>query len=137
MRLALLLAVLAGPALAQTPLGVPIGGDEFEALVEGRTLTYGEGGREPYGIEHYFEGRAVAWAWMGSDECQRGTWYEEPTAQGPSICFVYDGDPDPKCWLFFLEGEALRAVYLGDGGATVLYELVDEPGGLVCGGVGA
>jgi hypothetical protein len=104
--------------------------------VEGRTLTYGAEGMEPYGIEHYFPNRRVAWAWVGSDQCQSGTWYAEGPADSPAICFVYDGDPEPKCWRFFREGDALGAVFLDDAGSTVLYELAEEPGALVCGGVG-
>ena len=59
LRLALLLALLPLPALAERPLT----GAEFERLVEGRTLTYGEAGQKPYGVERYHPGRRVTWAW--------------------------------------------------------------------------
>ena len=133
MRLIILAVLLATPALAEDPVTAA----EFEALVEGRTLTYGAEGSEPYGVEHYHPGRRVTWAWIGDDQCQTGTWYDEGPKAAPAICFVYDYDPEPKCWKFFREGENLRAVFLNDAGATVLYEIVDDPGSLVCGGVGA
>lgn len=132
MRALLLLACLASPALAQEPVTAA----EFEALVAGRTLTYGAAGQPPYGIEHYYPGRRVAWAWLDSDECMEGRWYAEGPAESPAICFVYEDGLEPQCWRFFLEGEGLRAEFLNDGGSTILYELVEDDGGLVCGGVG-
>jgi hypothetical protein len=133
MRILLLsLLGLAAPAWAQDPVTA----EEFEQMVEGRTLTYGEAGQPPYGIEHYFANRRVAWAYLGEDECLEGEWYAEGPEDSPAICFVYEDDLAPQCWRFFREGEGLRAVFLNDGGSTVLYELVEETGGLVCGGVG-
>jgi hypothetical protein len=133
MRLALLLACLAAPAHAQDAVTA----DEFQALVEGRTLTYGAPGEDPYGIEHYYPNRRVTWAFLGSDECMEGEWYTEGPENSPAICFVYPADDlGPQCWRFYREGEGLRAEFLNDGGTTVLYELVEEDGGLVCGGVG-
>jgi hypothetical protein len=133
MRALLVLALLPVPALAERPLDGP----GFEALVEGRTLTYGQAGSEPYGVEHYHPGRRVTWAWTGDDECSAGTWYEERRKGGPAICFVYEHDPEtPKCWQVFRDGDGLRATFLGGDDAPVLYEVADEPGRLVCGGAG-
>ncbi|WP_210526975.1 hypothetical protein [Rubellimicrobium arenae] len=132
MRALLVLLALAGPALAQEP----ISGEEFEDLVEGRTLTYGEPGQEPYGIEHYFPNRRVTWAFTDSQDCIEGTWYTEGPADAPAICFVYNDDLGPQCWHVFREGEGLRAEFLGDGGPSILYQLEEQKGGLVCGGVG-
>lgn len=133
MRLALLLLALATPALGQEALTA----EEFEAIVTGRTLTYGEAGQPPYGIEHYFPNRRVAWAWLESEECIEGFWYQRGPAQDPAICFEYEDDLEPQCWRVFREGNGLRAEFLNDGqGGQVLYEIVEEPGGLVCGGVG-
>lgn len=132
MRLLLALAFLATPALAEEPVSA----EEFESLVEGRTLTYGEPGQPPYGIEHYFPDRRVTWAFLGSDECLEGTWYAEGPKDSPAICFVYEDGLPPQCWRFFREGDALRAEFLNDGGSTVLYELREEENGLICGGVG-
>lgn len=133
MRLALLLLPLATPAIAQEALTA----EEFEAIVTGRTLTYGEAGAPAYGIEHYFPNRRVAWAWIDSAECMEGVWYQQGPDEDPAICFEYEDDLDPQCWRVFREGEGLRAEFLNDGeGGSVLYEIVEEPGGLVCGGVG-
>lgn len=132
MRIALLLAILAGPALAQDAVTA----DEFEALVEGRTLTYGGPGVEPYGVEQYRPGRRVTWSWIGTQECQEGTWYAEGPVDAPSICFIYDNDPEPKCWRFTQEGDRLRALFLNDPGDVTYYELAEDDGSLVCGGVG-
>ncbi len=134
MRILLLaLVALAAPALAQEAVTA----EEFEALVEGRTLTYGEPGQEPYGLEHYFPNRRVTWAFVGSNECIEGTWHAEGPADAPAICFDYQNDIETQCWRIFREGDGLRAEYLNDGGtSTMLYELADDPNGLVCGGVG-
>jgi hypothetical protein len=132
MRTVLALVVLATPALAQDPVTA----EEFEALVEGRTLTYGAPGEPPYGIEHYFPNRRVTWAFLGTNECIEGEWYAEGPPEAPAICFVYEDDLEPQCWRFFREGEGLRAEFLNDGGSTVLYEMIEEDSGLVCGGVG-
>ena len=132
MRALLLLLVLASPAAAQDQVTA----EEFEELVEGRTLTYGAEGDPAYGIEYYRPNRRVTWAFLGTDQCLEGTWYPEGPADSPAICFVYEDDAEPQCWRFFREGEGLRAEFLNDGGSTVLYELVEEKAGLVCGGVG-
>lgn len=131
--LLLALALLPAPALAERALTA----EAFEAIVEGRTLTYGAQGSEPYGMEHYFAGRRVAWAWAGDDSCKWGEWYQEGPDSDPALCFVYEDDPEPKCWRIFKDGDRLRATFLNDGGSTALYEIVEEPGALVCGGVGA
>jgi hypothetical protein len=132
MRALLLLLGLASPALAQEPVTA----DEFQSLVEGRTLTYGEPGQPPYGIEHYYPNRRVTWAFLGSDECLEGTWHAEGPKDSPAICFEYEDGIEPQCWRFFHEGDGLKAEYLGEGGGLTLYELVEEENGLICGGVG-
>lgn len=130
--IALLLAAL--PVAAQDG---PLTAEEFESLVEGRTLTYGAAGSDAYGVEHYHPNRRVTWAWIGDDQCLSGRWYQQGPDDDPAICFVYDDTPfETQCWQVFRQGNGLRAVYLGGGGPSVLYELVDRPGSLVCGGVG-
>ncbi|MBP1805443.1 hypothetical protein [Rubellimicrobium aerolatum] len=137
MRALALLLLLASPAAAQQALTA----EEFEAIVTGRTLTYGEPGQTPYGIEHYFPNRRVTWAFADSDDCVEGTWRQQGPASSPAICFDYEGDIEPQCWRIFREGDGLRADYLGDGpsgdaaGGSVLYE-VEDGGALVCGGAG-
>ena len=130
MRILFVTLFFASPAVADTP----IDGDAFEALVTGKTLTYsGESG--PYGIEYYAPNRQVIWSFIGG-ECEVGEWTEKPTKDGPSICFVYENNPDPQCWYVFEDAGQVRADFIGSLGGSVLYQLEQsEP--LVCGGVGA
>ena len=127
--LAVLTALLAAAA-ADADAETPMTGAEFEAYVQGKTLTFGTIGA-PYGLEAYHAGRRVTWAFIGQ-ECQAGIWYED----GANICFTYDFDPDPQCWQFFDEPGGLRALFINDPGTTVLYEAVDAKDRLICPGVG-
>lgn len=125
----LITALLASPAAAETPLS----GDAFEALVTGKTLTF-SAGNAPYGVEYYAPGRRVVWAFTQGD-CINGEWYDVDTPTGPNICFVYENNPEPKCWQVFEEGGQIRADFMNVPGTTVLYQAVEaEP--LVCGGLG-
>jgi hypothetical protein len=99
LALALLLASPAAPTLAETPLGA----DAFDAHVTGHTITYQQQG-SLFGIEEYLPGRKVRWS-VAPGECQYGSWYP----QDRQICFVYEYDPDPHCWTFWKEGDALVA----------------------------
>ena len=93
-----LLAAVALPAFAQEPLE----GGAFESLVEGRTLTYGTEGQPPRGYERYYSGRRVTWA-EPDGTCMEGRWYPD----GPQICFVYDGEPGPDCFLYYRNGDSI------------------------------
>lgn len=115
MRLFLLLFLAASPALAD-PVA-PMTAEAFQAYVEGKTLTYGVSGADPYGAEHYGPERAVTWSFLDG-RCERGSWYPE----GQHICFRYEAEPDPQCWDFYVGAEGLRAVFVGAGGG-VLYEV--------------
>ena len=115
MRLcALVLACLplmaeAETSLAETPMtGTPMTGAEFDAFATGKTLDYFSDGWA-FGRETYLPGRVVQWAATG-DLCKSGSWYED---RG-NICFLYDGDPEPKCWTIWQDGDGLLASYLGD-----------------------
>jgi hypothetical protein len=98
--LSLALAGLASAASAQTPLTA----EEFEAHVTGKTITYRQMGNL-FGIEQYLDGRKVRWS-VAPGECRYGSWYPEDN----SICFVYEYDPTPHCWTFWMEGGALVAL---------------------------
>jgi hypothetical protein len=124
MRLALILTLMPALALAETPLN----GADFEARVEGRTLTYSYGG-QPFGTEQYFPNRRVAWAFTG-DDCVYGRWYEE----GSAICFLYEDSPEPQCWQFFDRQGRLVAQFMGDGAGTELSEVAQSDGPLSCPG---
>ena len=67
----------AGPAAAQDAMTAA----EFEAHVEGRTMTYATAGGAPYGAEEYRPGRRVRWSVLDG-ECLEGVWYE----RGEDIC---------------------------------------------------
>ena len=130
MRALLITLFIASPAWAETP----IGGDAFEALVAGKTLTYSNAGG-PYGIEYYAPNRRVIWSFIGG-ECEVGEWSEVPTPDGPSICFTYESEPELQCWYVYENAGQIRADFVGSTGGSVLYQLAEtEP--LVCGGVGA
>ncbi|WP_296418482.1 hypothetical protein [Pseudooctadecabacter sp.] len=129
MRVFAVLMACAGPALAD----VPLTGDAFEALVEGKTLSFSVGD-VPYGTEYYAPGRRVIWSFIDGT-CQSGEWYETAGDSGPQICFTYETSADPQCWQVFEVGGRLRADFMNAPGTTVLYEATEaEP--LVCGGVG-
>jgi hypothetical protein len=103
-------------------------GAEFEANTTGETLTYDYGGGL-FGTEEYLEGRRVRWAFEG-DLCIYGTWYE----QGDQICFEYENDPTPACWLYFLEDGKIRGRYMGEGGGWEILESSRDGGPLPCAG---
>jgi hypothetical protein len=119
LTLALLLPL---PALAErimTPA-------EFETYATGKTIDYADD-FSVWGREEYLPNRRVRFSFT-DDECRFGSWY----AQDTQICFVYDFDPDPKCWTYFTDGKNVTTVFEGDGpGGTVSTALpTKEP--LVC-----
>ncbi len=102
--LATLAVFLAAPAFAQPPMTA----EEFDAYATGKTLDYISGG-EIFGREVYLPGRQVRWAFSG-EECKLGRWFP----QDEKICFLYDGDPEAKCWTIWPEGDGLAASYMTD-----------------------
>jgi hypothetical protein len=122
--LSLALVMLANAAVAETPLSGP----EFDANVTGKTVTY-DYGNGLFGTEEYLPDRSVRWAFDG-DTCIYGTWYQS----GDEICFLYQDDPTPHCWLYFLEGGAIRGRYMGDGGGWEILESERNSQGLSCAG---
>lgn len=123
MRRALLaLALLATPALAQTPLTA----EEFETYVTGKTLTYSQFGTV-FGIEEYLPNRKVRWK-TAPEECQYGSWFQ----RGAMICFVYEYSPSEHCWTFWREGDGLRALAEGAAPENTLAEVGQTTDGLAC-----
>lgn len=113
-------ALLAGPALAQDAMTAA----EFEAYVEGHTLTFGSGG-PPYGAEEYRPGRRVRWT-ASDGVCIEGTWYPK----GQEICFRYDEIVEgEKCWRFTRGADGLSATFTSDPDDFTAYEIErsDEP----------
>ncbi len=127
MKSALLLsAFLAAPlaALAQTPMT----GEEFDAYVTGRTLTYSQYD-SIFGIEEYLPDRKVRWS-VAPDLCQYGSWYPE----GEKICFVYEYDPIPHCWTFWQGPAGLTALSVEDAPGAELSEVEKTDIPLTCPG---
>jgi hypothetical protein len=104
----LLFWLAAAPAHAETPLTA----EEFDALSLGRTMTWAQFG-QVYGVEQYLPDRRVRWTVLG-DDCRAGHWY----ADGTSICFQYEDDPLPDCWIITRTGAGLTANYTSDGGSA-------------------
>jgi hypothetical protein len=102
--------------------------DEFEAYVEGTTLYYA-GWSGNFGIEQYLPGRRVVWKFL-EDDCQYGKWYANASGQ---ICFVYEQDPEPKCWSFWQEDGKLAARFENMPG-NELYEARNTTDPLQCRG---
>lgn len=140
LTLALILAATCAASLAradpppltqmqtQTPPGKPMTPDEFSAYATGHTLAYAADGAV-WGQEQYLPDRSVMWAFTGQ-ECQFGQWYPE----GNAVCFIYEGDPEPKCWSFYLGPNGLIAELLGEGGFTPLSEVGQSSQPLECQG---
>ena len=101
MRVALLAALL-GAAASSVLAQEPLQGQDFESLVQGRTLTYGTEGQPPRGYERYYSDRRVTWA-EPDGTCLEGHWY----TKGPQICFAYDGQPSPFCFLYYRDGDTI------------------------------
>lgn len=118
-RLVLALALFPVTVQAQTPLGAA----EFDALTQGRTFTYAEGGT-PYGAEEYLPNQRVRWSFLDG-QCKDGVWWEE----NGQICFIYEDNTVPQCWSFFNGPGGLSARFENEPGGSELYEVdrSDEP----------
>ena len=123
-RPTLALVFLAAPALADPPIGA----GEFEAHVTGKTLTYRQFD-SLFGIEEYLPGRKVRWS-TAPNQCLYGSWYP----QGENICFVYEYDPTPACWTFWLQDGALVALSINGVAGEELHETEASDLGLPCPG---
>lgn len=121
---AILCALCAGTAMAQTPMTA----QEFDEYSRGKTFYYGEGG-QAYGVERYLDNRRVTWSFLDG-KCADGIWYE----RDQMICFEYDSvpDPGPQCWTFTLGPRGLIAQFQGDPGQTTLYEVQDADEPMTC-----
>lgn len=124
LALTLALALGPGPALASPPVTA----EEFEAHVTGSTITYRQHDYI-FGTEEYLDGRKVRWS-VAPNECQYGRWYPE----GEAICFVYEDDPTPHCWTFWMENGALAALSTEAAAGDELYEIARSPTPLACPG---
>ena len=108
-----LFAAFATAAQAETPVTAT----EFESHVTGYTVTYQQF-ESAFGIEEYLPDRKVRWS-VALNDCQYGSWYPEDD----DICFVYEYDPNPACWTFWLRDGALVALSTSDAPGAELYEV--------------
>jgi hypothetical protein len=99
---------------------------EFEAFSTGKTMDYAIGS-DAWGREEYLPGRRVRFSFT-DDECRFGSWYE----QGQMVCFIYDGDTDPKCWTYFTDGKNVTTQFAPDGPAATLSSVRPTKEPLVC-----
>lgn len=112
-RLALVIALLVAP-----PAGAEIlGAAEFEAFTEGRTLHFDYAGQH-FGSEQFFSGRRSLWR-FSTGECASGIWYP----QGDQICFVYEGDDLPRCWITERRGGGVSATLADEAAAPFSVDL--------------
>jgi len=123
-RASVLLLSLVTPGLAETPISP----EQFEAHVTGKTLTYQQFDYI-FGVEEYLPDRKVRWS-TAPDECQYGSWYP----QGKDICFVYEYDPTPACWTFWMKDGALVALSTTGLPGEELHEVQASDQGLPCPG---
>jgi hypothetical protein len=108
----------------------PMNAAEFDAYVTGRIVSFGVEDNAGFGVEQYLENRRVIWS-RGDGTCTNGVWYE---SKG-NICFRYDGDPEPKCWAIYRDGDGMRAVYATRPNTTVIFETEDYSVPLICDGL--
>ncbi len=119
----------ASPVTAQDQTsGAPLTAKEFERYTQGKTVFFGSEG-QIYGAETYLRNRYVRWSFLDG-RCSEGHWHP----QDDQICFVYEGNQTPQCWLFWLSPDGLNADFLRDGNKTRLYELPAGDNKLICPG---
>ncbi len=122
----LILLCLAQPVWTMRAAAQVLDDAGFDAYVTGRTLAFALPDGTPFGAEIYGPDRSVTWS-TAPGVCQTGRWYAD---QG-SICFVYDTDPTPRCWVVSLTDRGLRAA---SPTGTVLFEAEDPDPTLTCPG---
>lgn len=112
--------------LAASPVCAQMSAEAFDAATRGKTLFYGSNG-EPYGVERYLPDRRVIWSFLDG-RCKEGMWYPE----GGQICFVYEDQGAPQCWVFSQRAEGLAARFEGRGDVIDLYAAEDLGREMLC-----
>ncbi|WP_232831279.1 hypothetical protein [Pseudogemmobacter bohemicus] len=124
--LAPVISQMAAAETVSPPTGETMNAADFDAYVEGKTLTWSQYG-SVFGIEEYLPGRKVRWK-TSPDECQYGSWYE----RAGMICFVYEYSSGEHCWTFWNENGQLRALSEGALPGSELTEVDQTPEPLAC-----
>ncbi len=125
MKAALLLCLLAAPALAETPLTV----DQFEARVTGKIMAHSVGDAVPQAFEEYLPGRRSRWV-TTNGTCMNGVYYQ----QGPLICFQYEDGGAPDCWTYLDTPQGMTARLETPEPDPLTYTLRESPKMLGCPG---
>ncbi len=89
-------------------------------------MYYSQNGKL-FGAEQYLPNRRVRWS-TSEGKCETGEWYPD----GNLICFVYQGDPDPKCWAFNQTPAGISAYYENDPAQTTLFVTKESTIPLLC-----
>ncbi|MEM6729880.1 MAG: hypothetical protein AAF618_15350, partial [Pseudomonadota bacterium] len=55
-------------------------------------------------------------------------------AEQELICFIYEDNPTPQCWSFFLTPRGLLAQFAGNDSTPPLYQVDESPEPLFCPG---
>lgn len=100
--------------------------EEFSRYVTGKTLTYSKAG-QIFGAEEYLSGNRVRWS-FNDGQCQDGRWYEK----NEQICFVYENQPVPQCWTFYVGETGLIALYENAPSTNNLLETAQKTEPLLC-----
>ena len=108
---------------AVAALAAPLDSQEaFDGYTQGKTIYYGfDDGRGVQAAETYLPGNRVRW-FTRDGTCIEGEWYAD---QG-QICFTYENNPNPQCWITSLESNGLVATIENDTGISRVLEM--DPG---------
>lgn len=103
---------------------------EFDSYTQGRTIHFDWNGA-PYGAERYLPGQRVIWSFLDG-RCVEGEWYGQNSANGPEICFIYEGRDVAQCWTYQITGEGLSVSIDRDGPPLTLTERSSPQEEMLC-----
>ncbi|MEM7243134.1 MAG: hypothetical protein AAF429_13205 [Pseudomonadota bacterium] len=101
--------------------------DEFEDISTGKTLHFNNA-LGYHGSEQYLSNREVRWR-FANGQCQLGYWYD----QNDAICFQYDNELTPMCWLFWQTERGIEAELLPQGQSSPLVLDFVDTRDILCG----
>jgi hypothetical protein len=97
--------ILAAAALAATPACAEPGwlsAEAFRTFTEGRVVRTDLADGSPFGVEDFRPDGKVVWQEVDGT-CLTGEW----RAEGGSICYHYEGQPEPSCLRYLASGDEL------------------------------
>lgn len=108
--------LLSALALQAAPLDTQ---EAFDNYTQGKTIYYGfDDGRGVIAAETYLPGNRVRW-FTRDGTCIEGEWY---ATQG-QICFVYENNTQPQCWITQVDANGLVATQVEGGGLSRILEM--------------